>query len=267
MVSASTIFNNLKTLLNSIYADKIHSHGKIDNNGKADVANGILTTDNSKNINVQTTISKNKINDFPTEMKPTSHTDTIGSYGKASTTEYGHVKLGTTSGTVAEGNHTHTKSHITDFLVTNNDISSNSNDKIAFSKLNITKNDITNLNIPAQDTYYSIMLTDTAGASSSSKIFNIRSKAGYKIYAYVKKGNNDVTDGVVLFVVNGVIYARRILSTQDGYCAALNINLDNAGQYEVFAQFVGAGTYNGESVLTHSDYSYCLDHATMNITL
>ena len=114
---------------------------------------------------------------------------------------------------------------------------------------------------------YSILVSNTDGATFETKKFNMPTTiSGQKLYASVRKNNQIITNGVVLFIVNGIIYPRQIHYTDSSYYAILNINLP-AGTYDVFVHYVGDGRYNSNDPKTgnviansYECYTYCMDY-------
>ena len=99
-----------------------HTHGNLSNDGKIGSASGkIITTGTSGTLQASDSITKSMISDFPTSMTPTSHTHgNLSNDGKLGTTSGKPVitttggavttgSFGTSSGTFAEGNHTHSQ--------------------------------------------------------------------------------------------------------------------------------------------------------------
>lgn len=99
-----------------------HTHGNLTNDGKVGTASGkIITTTTGGAIQASDSITKSQISDFPTSMTPTSHTHgNLTNDGKIGTTANKPIitgtggaittgSFGTTSGTFAEGNHTHSQ--------------------------------------------------------------------------------------------------------------------------------------------------------------
>ena len=99
-----------------------HTHGNLTNDGKVGTASGkIITTTTGGAIQASDSITKSQISDFPTSMTPTSHTHgNLTNDGKIGTTANKPVITGTggaittgsfgsTAGTFAEGNHTHSQ--------------------------------------------------------------------------------------------------------------------------------------------------------------
>ena len=104
------------------YASSTHTHGNLSNDGKIGSTSGkIVTTGTSGALQASDSITKSQISDFPTSMTPTSHTHgNLTNDGKIGTTANKPVITGTggaitvgsfgsTSGTFAEGNHTHSQ--------------------------------------------------------------------------------------------------------------------------------------------------------------
>ena len=129
-----------------------HSHGNINNEGKLASANGILVTDDDKNIIVSDTISRSKIGDFghshskseitdshskseitdfPTSMVPSAHT-----HNKNEITNFNHSHM---RADISNFNHEHVKFDITDFS------HSHSKSEITDFNHNHSKSDITDL--------------------------------------------------------------------------------------------------------------------------
>lgn len=149
-------------ILRKFFSSLTHTHGNVTTDGKMNVANAILTTNNNKEIVASATITKDKISDFPQTIPPSSHT-----HPKSEITNF---------------NHNHTVSEITDFpnemtpsshnhgavsdtgtlnsdtsnvgkvVVTDTLNNLKTVNQLPFSKLNITKSNITGLGIPATDT-------------------------------------------------------------------------------------------------------------------
>ena len=105
-----------------------HTHGNLTNDGKVGTASGkIITTTTGGAIQASDSITKSQISDFPTSMTPTSHTHgNLTNDGKIGTTANKPVITGTggaittgsfgsTAGTFAEGNHTHSQ-YLTEHL-------------------------------------------------------------------------------------------------------------------------------------------------------
>ena len=99
-----------------------HTHGSLTNDGKVGSASGkIITTGTGGAIQASDSITKSQISDFPSSMTPTSHTHgNLTNDGKLGSTANKPVITGTggaitagsfgsTSGTFAEGNHTHSQ--------------------------------------------------------------------------------------------------------------------------------------------------------------
>ena len=99
-----------------------HTHGDITNDGKLGSTSGkIVTTGTGGKLQASESITKSLISDFPSTMDPTSHTHgNLTNDGKLGTTANKPVITGTggaitvgsfgsTSGTFAEGNHTHSQ--------------------------------------------------------------------------------------------------------------------------------------------------------------
>lgn len=103
-------------------ADTTHAHGNLTSAGKIGTSSGkIITTGTGGALQASDSITKSQISDFPTSMTPTSHTHgNLTNDGKLGTTANKPVITGTggaitvgsfgsTSGTFAEGNHTHSQ--------------------------------------------------------------------------------------------------------------------------------------------------------------
>lgn len=176
--------------------DFSHSHGNITNDGKIGSVSGyIVTTGTNGVLQAVSSITKNKISDFPSTMTPSAHTDSNGNYGKATTSVYGHTKLSSSINSTAEdvsatpkavksaydlaNTHIHgnlnnngTLNSDTDtvnkVIVTNSSNQLKTIQKVPFANLNITKSNITGLGIPSTNTTYSNATTTTAGLMSST---------------------------------------------------------------------------------------------------
>lgn len=114
---------------------------------------------------------------------------------------------------------------------------------------------------------YSILVSNTDGFTYDNKIFSMPvSQGNGKLYASVRKNNADVTNGVVLFIVNGRVYPRKINNNNGGYFATLNITLP-AGTYNVFVHYVGNGSYDSSGNViagSYDFYTYCMDFCQIN---
>ena len=108
------------------YASSSHTHGNVSNDGKIGTSSGkIITTGTGGALQASNSITKSLISDFPTSMTPTSHTHgNLTNDGKLGTTANKPVitgtngaiitgSFGTSSGTFAEGNHTHNQYDVT----------------------------------------------------------------------------------------------------------------------------------------------------------
>ena len=146
-----------------------------------------------------------------------------------------------------------------------NATNSNSESTAATSKavndLSISLNNIINNNAAS----YSILLSDTAGATNDTKKFTSPTSKSVVLYASVQKNKVTIHDGVVLFIANGVIYPRRILynSTYGEYYAQLNITWSIKNTYDIFAHYVGDANYDSQNNVisgSYTHYTYCMDY-------
>lgn len=148
-----------------------------------------------------------------------------------------------------------------------NATNSNSESTAATSKaindLSVSFNNIINGNAAS----YSILVTDTDGFTYDKKVFSMPvSQGNGKLYASVRKNNQDITNGVVLFIVNGRVYPRKIGNVSGGYFATLNITLP-AGTYNIFTHYVGDGRYDSSGNViegSYDFYTYCMDFCQVN---
>lgn len=148
-----------------------------------------------------------------------------------------------------------------------NATNSNSESTAATSKaindLSVSFNNIINGNAAS----YSILVTDTDGFTYDKKVFSMPvSQGNGKLYASVRKNNQDITNGVVLFIANGRVYPRKIGNVSGGYFAILNITLP-AGTYNIFAHYVGNGSYDSSGNViegSYDHYTYCMDFCQVN---
>lgn len=265
MVDAGDIYANLKTLLNKVYALKNHIHGNISNDGKitkqnsANTIDKIVTTKSDGEMLVSSQIPKSKISDFPTSMTPISHTDTDGSYGKATIDRWGHTKLnnnvstdettaatpkavksaydlanskpnlGETATTAAKGNHTHEYSEIINAPTFGTGLSTNNFDNAYKNKLNALST-------------YQIRLTDEhilglRPNDDPHTLTVVKSLPKHAIYCLVTKNKTEpITEGQIIFIVNGKTYPRDI--DEDGF-AELDINL-NAEEVNIL-EYINTG--------------------------
>ena len=146
-----------------------------------------------------------------------------------------------------------------------NATNSNSESTAATSKavndLSISLNNTINNNAAS----YSILVSDTAGATNDTKKFTSPTSKSVVLYASVRKNKVTIHDGVVLFIANGVIYPRRILynSTYGDYYAQLNITWGIKNTYDVFAHYVGDANYDSQNNVisgSYTHYTYCMDY-------
>ena len=110
---------NLIPVEDSKYATTGHTHGNITNAGAiGSTANlPIITTTNGKLTTgsfgtAANTFCQGNDSRLSNARTPTAHTDNDGAYGKATTSVWGHTKLGTTSDTAAAGNHNHDSTYL-----------------------------------------------------------------------------------------------------------------------------------------------------------
>ena len=165
----------LKPVLDKFYAAKEHLHGNVTDDGKIEGAsnknvvtdaNGKITTENKPTIPSasSTTPSADTTNGSigsGTTWAKADHTHPKSTIYSSSDHNHDGTYLKTGTGTV-------TSTNIANNTIVNEDIASNAN--IAFAKLNITKNDITGLGIPASDTNttYTAATQSANGLMSSS---------------------------------------------------------------------------------------------------
>ena len=120
--ASETITKSLISDFPSTMTPSSHSHGSINNAGAIGSASGkIITTGTSGVLQASDSITKSQISDFPSSMTPSSHAHgNITNAGKIGSTSGLPVITGTgglvttgifgsTAGTFAEGNHTHSQ--------------------------------------------------------------------------------------------------------------------------------------------------------------
>ena len=144
---------------------------------------------------------------------------------------------------------------------TNSDSESTAATSKAVNDLSISLNNTINNNAAS----YSILVSDTAGATNDTKKFTSPTSKSVVLYASVRKNKVTIHDGVVLFIANGVIYPRRILynSTYGDYYAQLNITWGTKTTYDVFAHYVGDARYDSQNNVisgSYVHYTYCMDY-------
>lgn len=166
-----TIHYELVRVLKKWFSLKAHQHGDIKNDGTIGNDSGkILTTGTNGKIQTSATITKSQISDFPQDIPSGNHTHTFNSITSKPETyppsthshSFDSITGKPTSYTPASHTHgsitndgklTATVGGLNKIVVTENTTNAiKTVDKIPFSKLDISKNDIVGLNIPSSDT-------------------------------------------------------------------------------------------------------------------